>query len=252
MIPSILHQTWKTSPPPREYMATWQHFNPGLECRFYDDQDCHNFVVDEFPHLVELYDSFPLAIERVDLFRYLVVYRCGGWYADLDMECLRSMRELLQVRGAVFCIEAHLTPERQKELSYRHPYQIANCIFAAEAGHPFLQGLIKCVAAWEHSPALSDERKVEDITGPRMLTRRLYQQASGRLQILPQICWLSPRWYPNIFPVNIHMYARHHFWGTWKAEPESRRTIRQRWIERDRLANPFASIDSPARPSGQE
>jgi len=239
MIPLILHQTWKTSPPPGGFAATWKQFNPDLRLRLYDDQDCRDFVAEEFPQFLTRYDSFPFAIQRADFFRYLIVFRCGGWYADLDMECLRPMQDLLHRGGAVFCVEAHLTPKRQEELGYCHPYQIANCIFASEAGHPFLQGLIEEVAARERAPILSDPKQVEDVAGPRMLTRFFYRQAAGPILVLPQTYWLPPRWYPNLFPLNQHLYARHHFWGTWKTASGLKPSLRRRWIERDRLPNPF-------------
>lgn len=38
------------------------------------------------------------------------------------------------------------------------------------------------------------------------------------IRLLPQICWIPPTrpGYPNCFPFNLHMYAKHHFAGTWK------------------------------------
>jgi hypothetical protein len=46
------------------------------------------------------------------------------------------------------------------------------------------------------------------------------------LHILPQICWLPPTgpYYPDIFPFNLHMYAKHHFSGTWKNKNDKKET----------------------------
>jgi mannosyltransferase OCH1-like enzyme len=40
---------------------------------------------------LQAYLDLPKAVERADFFRYLVVLRYGGLYADTDVECMSSI-----------------------------------------------------------------------------------------------------------------------------------------------------------------
>jgi len=241
VIPRIIHQTWKSARlPPKfaRYQETWTRLNPDCDYRFYDDAACAELVHREFPDLVDLYDSLPLPILKADLFRYLVVFRYGGLYADLDMECLKPFGLFFGVEGAVVSIEARVTAKRQWELGYRHPYQIANCIFASGPGHPFFGAVIEAACEAIRARKNITVAEVEDVTGPRMLTRTFYAASANRPHVLPQSYWLPYRLYPQIFPLTLKMYARHHFAGSWKAGTQIG-PLKRRWIERDVPPNPF-------------
>lgn len=104
LIPRIIHQTYKTRQVPakvRVYMRTWHDANPGWEVRFYDDQDCLEFVKREFPEYLEPYRRLRKDVERTDFFRYMVVLRHGGAYADIDTECRRPLDEVLRSRDTL-------------------------------------------------------------------------------------------------------------------------------------------------------
>lgn len=242
-IPGIVHQTWRsTALPPQiaRCCASWKRLNPQIEYRFYDDKACSDFVRSEFPAYANLYEAMPHAVERADFFRYLVVYRFGGLYADVDVECVRPLDRFFSLSGAVFSIEANVTRNRQCRLRYAHPYQIANCMFAAPPRHPFLLSVIQRIAQMAPSSphALAE---VEDLTGPRMLTRLFYELRPADVGILHQVYWLPSLSYPDVFPLNKNVHARHHFWGSWKDATLASKTLRQRWRDRDLPPNPFPS-----------
>lgn len=223
MIPRIIHQTWKDSALPvqfRAYQKTWIDHHPQWEYHFYDDADCRSFVREYFPSLLSLYDNCPYPVQRADIFRYLVVAARGGIYADIDMECYKNMEPLLVGRECVFGVETKLSSQKAVLLGHKYSERVANCIFAAKQNHPIFDKVIA-----EITLRLSGRCKVPaeiiETTGPGMLTdvvQKYRKQYS--LHILPQICWLPPTkpGYPNIFPFNLHMYAKHHFSGTWKNE----------------------------------
>jgi mannosyltransferase OCH1-like enzyme len=50
----------------------------------------------EFPEYLEAYRRLAKGVERADFFRYMVVLRHGGVYADLDTECVRPLDALLR------------------------------------------------------------------------------------------------------------------------------------------------------------
>ena len=176
-------------------------------------------------------------MQRADFFRYVVVFVHGGIYADVDMECLGSFAPFLALDGALFGIEAQIGGLRQSELGYAAPFQIANFIFAAEPRHPFLAALIEEVAIRAAAATQARVEDIEDVTGPKLLTRLFYGRSWPNLRTVQQICWAPPRRYPNVFPLNKNMFARHHFEGSWKVG--GARSLGRIWVERDRLCNPF-------------
>jgi inositol phosphorylceramide mannosyltransferase catalytic subunit len=227
-IPKIIHQTWRSEALPQEFRVfqeSWLRRHRGWEYRFYDDEACRRFVLGHFPELLQLYEACPHPVQRADLFRYLVVDHEGGLYADMDVECLRNMEGVLGGKHAVFGVEDRLSPRQRSLLNHRYPERIANFIFAAEPKHPVFAMIIESVKI--RSCALDMEKEILETTGPGMLTD-VVQDHRGNLglTVLPRICWAPPSWYPDCFPFNLHMFARHHFSGTWKEEqPGSAREV---------------------------
>lgn len=39
----------------------------------------------------DVYNSYPYAVQRWDMIRYLILYEYGGIYADLDYECIDAL-----------------------------------------------------------------------------------------------------------------------------------------------------------------
>ncbi len=238
-IPKILHQTWKGHDLPekfRNWQRSWIHHHPDWEHRFYTDNDCTAFIRKVFPGWLDIYEQYREPVQRADLFRYLVIYHCGGLYADMDMKCFKSIDSLLGKKSCLFSIEAYLTNEFQKELDYPKPFQVANCIFAAGPNHPFLEHILKRVKVLS-SVSIQNDNDVEESTGPRMLTRLFFSipvEIGSLVTLLPQINLMSPSSYPNIFPINLNMYARHHCSGTWKKD-KKKLSLKRRLIERNRL-----------------
>lgn len=97
-IPRIIHQTWKTPhahPALVHCMQSFNFMNPGWERRFYTDADCVSYVETRCPQYLAAYKAYKTGIHRADFFRMLVLYFDGGVYADIDVECLRPLDELL-------------------------------------------------------------------------------------------------------------------------------------------------------------
>lgn len=219
-IPRIIHQTWKSDRPPtpfRSHVESWRRHHPGWDHRFYDDAACRRLVAEGFPDILDLYDRCPHGVQRADIFRYLVVWREGGLYADMDVECVRSVEPLLDGRCAVFGEEDHLSRRRARALALRYRQRIANFIFAAEAGHPVFDVVATRLRALPGAWDL--EHEVLETTGPGMLTDVVQEcRHTMDITVLPRNRW-APRgwWPPRVFPFDRGIYARHHFAGTWRA-----------------------------------
>jgi inositol phosphorylceramide mannosyltransferase catalytic subunit len=85
-------------------MANLRLLNPDYECLFFDDQQVQAFLDREFPQYRRVFDSFPVPIQRYDFFRYLAVYRHGGFYFDLDVLLASGLSDLLDSEaGTGYC-----------------------------------------------------------------------------------------------------------------------------------------------------
>ncbi|KAK3258056.1 hypothetical protein CYMTET_32884 [Cymbomonas tetramitiformis] len=98
-IPRIIHQTTRSSNEIpahiKDLRSTWMNKNPTWKMILWDDSECLAFVKKEFPEYLEAYRGLPKDVERADFFRYMVILRYGGVYADMDTECRQPLDSLV-------------------------------------------------------------------------------------------------------------------------------------------------------------
>lgn len=97
-VPRVLHVSWATQALPKfaqTYLKTWQTHHPTWRVARWTDLTMRDFVLSRFPTRLAAYDAFPTAVNRADVFRYMVLFEIGGVYVDLDVEALRSIEPLL-------------------------------------------------------------------------------------------------------------------------------------------------------------
>lgn len=99
MIPKVIHQTWKNADVPGKwipYQDSWKKHNPDYEYKFWTDQDIDVFMKNHFNDYYDFFCGLTPIIKKVDIFRYCLMYREGGIYADMDMECLKPIHEIIE------------------------------------------------------------------------------------------------------------------------------------------------------------
>ena len=127
-------------------VANLRLLNPDFEYLHFDDQQVEEFVQREFPEYRQVFDSFPVRIQKYDFFRYLAVYRLGGFYFDMDVLLASNLSALLR-HECVFPFEA-LTINQYLRTEHGMDWEVGNYAFGAAPGHPFLLAIIEnCVRA---------------------------------------------------------------------------------------------------------
>ena len=99
MIPDIIHQTWKTNKIPemwKESVEACKDKHKSYKYMLWTDSSMKEFVKKEHPEFYKTYNSYPHTIQRCDAFRYLVLYKYGGIYIDMDLFCRKSLTSLLK------------------------------------------------------------------------------------------------------------------------------------------------------------
>jgi hypothetical protein len=95
MIPKIIHQTYhsKDKIPSKVYDGI-KLFASNYEHRIYDNKDCIHFIATHFhKRYVQAFKRLRLGAHKADLFRYCILYICGGIYLDIKTQLIQKMPE---------------------------------------------------------------------------------------------------------------------------------------------------------------
>lgn len=175
MIPKIIHQTWKSKVDLPENFRYWsdtfRKLNPGFEYRLYDDIDNIDLIKRFSPNLMDIYESYSLEIYRVDIARiiYLIIY--GGFYVDMDFQCLNCLDDYCSSDGMVLC---------QMGTNSDFEHSIPNAIIFSPKGHPFLYFYLNQIIERQKEilKGGGSEDAPEYATGPVMLKKSLHEYQS--------------------------------------------------------------------------
>lgn len=83
-IPKMVHITAKDCNN-LPFKHVWQQNAPDWELKCWDHAAMTQFVSQEWPSYLELFESIE-RISQSDLFRYMLIFNAGGCYADSDFE----------------------------------------------------------------------------------------------------------------------------------------------------------------------
>ncbi|MCP8883802.1 hypothetical protein NIM87_09855 [Devosia sp. XJ19-1] len=165
-IPKILHFTWKTKTLTRFAQKIWDDWartHPDWEMRLWDDADIRALVADHYPAHLATFDGYPSGIFRADAFRFFVLHKFGGVYADLDVVPKGRIDRLCKESACFVGAEPEIHVEENDGRYRGMPFVLCNAFMGSEPGHPFWQ---RCLDAMARCSASSD---VVDATGPRFV-----------------------------------------------------------------------------------
>jgi mannosyltransferase OCH1-like enzyme len=191
-IPRIFHHIWLGRDPlPDEHkpwIESWKRLHPKWEHRLWTED---NLPLN--PLRREVLERLRAPVERADILRLEILYTHGGVYLDTDLECLRSLDDVLE--GQTFVGVCHKVG------------RITNTAIAAVPGHPLLDRAMHEIKPLEvYWTGSSDSLK--DVAGPRLLQRLVPE--------FPDITLLDP---PLFFPSNAEeregAIAVHHMARVW-------------------------------------
>ena len=219
-IPKIIIQTWKSNDIPskyNDYIISIKKYNPDYKYLFFTDEDIENFLKKEYPNYYDTYLKLPVKIQKIDFFRYVTVYHYGGFYFDLDIDCLYPLDELLNYQ-CIFPVDQNIQSNKCKEIRFKYycdqnmNFMLGQYAFAAKPKDKFIKTLIdeinynidKYVEIFnEYGHSL---QYVYSSTGPDFVTD-VYMDYKNKqdIHILE---------YPKA--QYFGKYAKHNYIGTWK------------------------------------
>ncbi|KAF4550389.1 Glycosyltransferase sugar-binding region containing DXD motif-containing protein 2 [Elsinoe fawcettii] len=101
--------------------------NSNYDIRVWNSSASRDLIADEYPWFLSQYDSYRYPIQRIDAFKYFVLWHYGGVYMDMDIACRRSLDPLL-----------HFPAWFPKAT----PLGVNNDLMAARPSHPVLRRMI--------------------------------------------------------------------------------------------------------------
>lgn len=166
-IPKIIHQVWINSDELPEMFKTtaesWRECHPGWEYRLWCKSDAENFVKDNYPEFLTIYNSYEHDAERRNVIRYLLLYKTGGVYVNLDYECLEPVDLLLG--NSSCCIGLH---SPSVSIYHNKPFLLNHDFMASVDGHDYLKTVIDEMT--EDNNKLTDEHPIFHL-GSFLLTK---------------------------------------------------------------------------------
>jgi hypothetical protein len=160
MIPKIIHQTYRDHDALPEIYALCERqitaLHPEYEYKFWTDDDMYTFMRSEFPTYWSKFAALPRVIMQIDMFRYFLMYKYGGVYADLDYYVLRPLDGLLVDKEIIL-------PVNNEGLDGT-PLSIGTSILASRPGHPFWRILMNSLFTIDRSAADFDSDSNVDMS----------------------------------------------------------------------------------------
>lgn len=189
-VPKVIHQTWKTKDVPAHWRASqesWKAHHKTWTYLLWTDSDIKAYIQTARPAAWSLFEKLEWPIQRVDLFRYFVLYDFGGLYVDLDIMARGPIDVPLgQSFGDIFLVHSANTPSHY-----------TNALMASTlrpSAKRFWSSMVAHVESW---PTKLSEKvlghalrhlQIMMSTGPMALTK-VANESLEAITVLPQRRW---------------------------------------------------------------
>ncbi len=164
MIDKVIYQTWYTKNIPNEiqsFIDRMKELNSSYKHILYDDSDMFYFIKENYgKEVLAAYDNLNIGAAKADLWRYLILYKNGGIYLDVDSSIFSSLDTLISEDE-----KAIISRENNKNLFVQW------CLMFSK-NHPILEKTIKkCI--------INIKNKISNnilyVTGPQVYSQSIIE-----------------------------------------------------------------------------
>lgn len=218
-IPKIIHLLSKDKIIPEHYHVYFsriKELHQEWQINIYDDEDIDKIVQEHFLEYYEMFHSFLTQIQRLDIFRIMIVYLHGGFYLDMDMHCFKSLDPLLN-NTLVLGEEKTLSDFELKLVHHKHALRIGNYVFGSIQKHPFLLEFMQA-ALNNCNQRILTENDILETTGPGLLTNFYHdnKQAYKDITLLANKTARCLKGCSTTPSCHFGDYAAHLHFGSWR------------------------------------
>lgn len=158
MIENNVFQTWKTQNLPNKIekiLIKNRELNPEHEFIIYTDEQTYDFVNSNFSG--EIFDAFSKLkhpVARADFWRYLILYKYGGCYLDIDSKFNNSINDFVNNND-----EALISAEK-------NPNNYVQWALFYKKEHPILMRTVELIISNINKGLFKNN--IESLTGPKI------------------------------------------------------------------------------------
>jgi mannosyltransferase OCH1-like enzyme len=194
MIPNKLHFIWinkdnydETKIPVKyeNNIKTWKDTNPELIIKIWYYNDIVEFIKTNYSEdVLTFFTNLKKVISKCDFARFLIIYKEGGIYSDLDFYSLKNFYEYVKNK------DSFLVPEPEEHQRNNTITNICNGLFAFSIEHYFVKGYIDYMMKNSDYKKINTLNDVLSTTGPVAL-RKYYYESNSNIP-LENYCLILP------------------------------------------------------------
>lgn len=162
-----------------KYKQSWEQKNKSWQMIEWNKVMCLDLIKTHYTEHFDLFKNYKHEIQRCDAARYFILHRYGGFYVDMDVECLTSA----DIIRAEYPKKIYLAETGNQAFGTR----VSNLMMYAEPDHPFWKQLFLELYAQRESPFYYTKHlEIMYSTGPAFLNKCFYKFGSKyKLDIFP-------------------------------------------------------------------
>jgi hypothetical protein len=185
-IPKVIYQVYTNpvlTPVLEENIRSIKALNPGWEHKLFTEVDIENYIRNVYGDAVldYYYRIKPeYLVARIDLFKYLLMYREGGVYLDIKSSMEKPLDEVLRADDVFLLSRWPVGASQYKgwgkhwKLKHIGGHEFQQWHIIAARGHPFLRAVVEAIFdnIERYNPVLHNTGKdgVVRLTGPIVYT----------------------------------------------------------------------------------
>jgi mannosyltransferase OCH1-like enzyme len=198
MIPKIIHQIWfniynqKSNKIPKKFIKEQKkliYMNKNFKYNLWTLHDAIILIKKKYKKYLVLFNSFINIVEKVDFFKYILMYEFGGIYLDIDIKSIKPLFSFINnIKTSIVISEHEYVPIYSTYFAYQ------NCVLLSISKQKFWKILCNNIYIWKPSiiSLISNNFKIVDTTGTIMI-RRTYNNYINK----NNITIISPDYFIN-------------------------------------------------------
>jgi mannosyltransferase OCH1-like enzyme len=224
-IPKIIHQIWfqGVNELPVKYkphIKLLKQLNPNWKYILWDEKQIENILQTYYMEYYDLYKNFHYMHQKIDFFKYIILYHMGGIYVDMDVIAIKPFDGLIRKFPRAQLIVS--TMPINKLIGFvltGTSCMINNGTILSVPHHEFLLKLlqeIKKYTAYDWS--MTKFTKITNTTGPKMFSYMVNKNKHSDITIIDHK-YLEPCYgLDNSCTVTPNAYVNHVHEQTWIPE----------------------------------
>ena len=227
MIPKIIHQIWiqgkdKIPDKFKDNLIKVKTMNKNWEHIIWDEKSIKEFLKQN-PIWLRTYNELDHVTQKADYARYVILYKKGGVYLDIDVEVVKPLEGLFkEFPNSSLYVSDFSSNIFENYTTCRSLRCLNNGIIISSIGNPVMKKMVDEINNNHVCTANQDKMDcVNNTTGPFVFNKIVYstQKSDDSIKILPRE-YLEPCNFDTCNPTS-NTYTIHRHEGSWLTKGKS-------------------------------